>query len=61
MVVASGVTARERRKNLSVVKSERLVEAVRDSLSREPEKLLAEDYRFWEGNLPAIKEVYESL
>ncbi|MGV8174935.1 MAG: glycosyltransferase, partial [Methanothrix sp.] len=58
MVVASGVTAREKRKNLSIVKSERLVEAVRESLSREPEKLLAEDYRFWEGNLPAIKEVY---
>lgn len=61
MVVASGVTAREKRKNLSIVESERLVEAVRESLSREPEKLLAEDYRFWEGNLPAIKEVYESL
>lgn len=61
MVVASGVTAREKRKNLSIVKSDNLVGAVRESLSREPETLLAEDYRFWEGNLPAIKEVYESL
>jgi glycosyltransferase involved in cell wall biosynthesis len=61
MVVASGVTAREKRKNLSIVKSQNLVEAVRESLSREPETLLVEDYRFWEGNERAIKEVYESL
>jgi glycosyltransferase involved in cell wall biosynthesis len=61
MVVASGVTAREKRKNLAIVKSEMLVEAVRESLSREPKTLLAEDYRFWEGNERTIKEVYESL
>jgi glycosyltransferase involved in cell wall biosynthesis len=61
MVVASGVTAREKRKNLAIVKSEELVEVVRRSLLHEPEKLFPEDYRFWEGNERIIKEVYESL
>ena len=61
MVVASGVTAREKRKNLSIVRSEDLVQAVKMSLMQEPEHLTSEDYRFWEGNKRIIKEVYESL
>jgi len=60
-VVASGVTALEKRKNLTIVRSENLVEAVRESLLREPEKLSAEDYRFWDRNDRIIKKVYESL
>ncbi|MDD4651480.1 MAG: glycosyltransferase [Methanothrix sp.] len=60
-VVASGVTLEEKRKNLVVVKREKLEEAVRDSLRREPEKLLDEDYRFWDRNDRTIREVYESL
>jgi glycosyltransferase involved in cell wall biosynthesis len=60
-VVASGVTQEEKRKNLVVVKREELEEAVRDSLQREPEKLLAEDYRFWDRNDRTIEEAYESL
>lgn len=60
-VVASGVTQEEMRKNLVVVKAEKLEEAVRENLQREPEKLAAEDYRFWDRNDRTIKEAYESL
>ena len=60
-VVASGVTPEEKRKNLVVVKAEQLEEAVRENLRHEPEKLLAEDYRFWERNDQIIREVYESF
>ena len=51
----------EKRKNLVIVKAEKLEEAVRENLMREPEKLSAEDYRFWERNDQIIREVYESL
>ena len=61
IVVASGVTMEEKRKNLVVVKARELVNAVRENLMREPEKLNAEDYRFWEMNDRIIREVYESL
>jgi len=61
MVVASGVTAREKRKNLSIVKSGDLVQAVKRSLLQRPEDLTPEDYRFWEGNEGIIREVYQSL
>ena len=61
VVVASGVTEEEKRKNLVIVKAEKLEEAVRENLMREPEKLLAEDYRFWESNDRIIREVYESI
>lgn len=60
-VVASGVTLEEKRKNLVVVKREKLEEAVRESLKHEPEKLATEDYRFWDRNDRTIREVYESL
>jgi glycosyltransferase involved in cell wall biosynthesis len=60
-VVASGVTEEEKRKNLVIVKPEKLEEAVREELKKDPKKLLSEDCRFWERNDPIIKEVYESL
>ncbi|NMB85904.1 MAG: glycosyltransferase family 4 protein [Methanothrix sp.] len=61
IVVASGVTAEEQRKNLVVVKSTELKGAILESLEREPEKLGEEDYRFWEMNERTIQKVYESL
>ena len=61
IVVASGVTEEEKRKNLVVVKAEKLEKAVRENLRREPERLRAEDYRFWDRNNRIIREVYESL
>ncbi len=61
IVVASGVTEEEKRKNLVVVKAEKLEDAVRENLQREPERLVAEDYRFWDRNDRTIRETYESL
>jgi len=61
IVVASGVTMEEKRKNLVVVKSSELKSAVLENLKREPEKLSPENYRFWDQNDKIIREVYESL
>ena len=61
IVVASGVTMEEKRKNLVVVKTRELIDAVRENLMHEPEKLGQEDYRFWEGNKDIIREVYERV
>ncbi len=61
IVVASGVTMEEMRKNLVVVKSSELGRAVRENLMREPERLDPDDYRFWDMNDKIIREVYESL
>jgi hypothetical protein len=44
-----------------VVRARELVNAVRENLMREPERLVPEDYRFWETNDKIIREVYESL
>jgi len=61
VVVASGVTMIEKRKNLVIVPSRDLERAVRDNLQREPEPMGREDYRFWDTNDRVIQEVYESL
>ncbi|MDD1760135.1 MAG: glycosyltransferase family 4 protein [Methanothrix sp.] len=61
IVVASGVTEEEKRKNLLVVRPEKLEEAVREKILCEPEKLLPEDYRFWERNDGIIEEIYSRL
>lgn len=61
IVVASGVTQEEKRKNLVVVKRSELKEAVLENLKREPERLREEDYRFWDRNDKTIKEIYEGL
>ena len=61
IVVASGVTMEEKRKNLVVVKTKELTDAVRENLSMSPKNLGQEDYRFWEGNEDMIREVYESI
>jgi glycosyltransferase involved in cell wall biosynthesis len=61
IVVATGITKEENRKNLVVVKSSGLKEAVLENLDRNPEKLSKEDYRYWDSNDKIIKEVYESL
>jgi hypothetical protein len=55
------VTEEEKRKNLVVVKAEKLEDAVRENLMREPEKLSTEDYRFWDRNDQVIRETYERL
>ncbi|NPV62376.1 MAG: glycosyltransferase [Methanotrichaceae archaeon] len=61
LVVASGVTQEEDRKNLIVVRSEDLLEAVQRSLHDRPEKLAEEDFRYWDRNTETIKKVYQSI
>ena len=61
LVIASGVTKEEDRKNLVVVKSSRLEEAIGEHLHQKPEILKEGDYRFWDMNREAIRDVYEGL
>jgi glycosyltransferase involved in cell wall biosynthesis len=61
LVVASGISREEERKNLSIVHSSELSRVVRNSIGIDPQPLLPEDYRLWESNLPKIKSVYESV
>lgn len=61
VVVASGVTMIEKRKNLVIVPSYELEGAVRENLLREPEPMGPDDYRFWDRNDRVIQEVYQSL
>ena len=55
------MTEEEKRKNLVVVRPKKLEEAVREKILREPERLLPEDYRFWERNDRIIEEIYSHL
>jgi len=61
LVIASGITKEEDRKNLLIVKSSELENAVLEYLDKKPEKLNSGDYRFWESNTRKIKEVYEKI
>ncbi len=61
LVVASGITLEEERKNLRVVRSSELRRAVEECIGREPERMSEKDYRFWESNTERIKEVYERV
>ncbi|NYT02686.1 MAG: glycosyltransferase family 4 protein [Methanosarcinales archaeon] len=61
LVVASGITMEEERKNLVVVESPDLGRAIRECKGREPERLAPGDFRFWDGNREAIRRVYEGL
>lgn len=61
IVVASGITKEEDRKNLIVVKSRELKDAVIKYQGKTPEKMTADDYRYWDNNDRIIKEVYDSL
>ena len=58
MVVASGISVEENRKNLQVVRPDDLVGTIRACANREPEPLTKGDYRFWEHNRNLIQEVY---
>jgi glycosyltransferase involved in cell wall biosynthesis len=61
LVIASGITKEEDRKNLLIVKSSELENAVGEYLDKKPDKLNSKDYRFWESNTRKIKEVYEKI
>jgi glycosyltransferase involved in cell wall biosynthesis len=59
LVIASGITKEEERKNLLIVKSSELENAVLEYFDKKPEKLGSGEYRFWESNNSKIKEIYE--
>ncbi len=61
LVVASGISREEPRKNLIIVESARLKEAILEHLDDKPQKMREEDYKYWDSNTEAIREVYESL
>ena len=58
-VVASGITLEEERKNLRVTTSSNLEETLREETGKAALPLEPGDYRFWEGNILAIKDLYE--
>ena len=61
LVIASGISMEEPRKNLTVVPTGSLGTAIRSFNGVSPEPLLPGDYRFWEQNRDLIREVYEAL
>lgn len=61
LVVASGITKEEQRKNLIVVKSSDLKQALLEHLNDKPQRMTNDDYRFWDLNDKTIREAYESL
>jgi glycosyltransferase involved in cell wall biosynthesis len=61
LVIASGISQEEKRKNLIIVKSADLTAEIIKHIHDRPEKLLPEDYRYWQGNDPIIKEIYSRL
>jgi len=61
LVVASGITMEEARKNLMVVESRNLSRAIRECKAREPERLESGDFRFWDCNRDVIKGIYEGI
>jgi len=61
LVIASGISVEEPRKNLNVVSAGTLVESLRTQSQMSPELLSSGDYRFWENNRDSIKKVYESI
>ncbi|MDD1675117.1 MAG: glycosyltransferase [Methanomicrobiales archaeon] len=61
LVIASGITQEEKRKNLVIVRSRDLSRSIRDNLDMKPLSMQEGDYRFWEDNLGTIRAVYENL
>lgn len=61
LVIASGISMEEPRKNLNVVPTSSLGKTIRSFTGVSPEPLLPRDFRFWEQNRDLIREVYEAL
>lgn len=61
IVVASGISCEEKRKNLVITKPNLLPMAIKENIYNRPEPLKHEDYRFWENNFDIIKNIYGSL
>jgi glycosyltransferase involved in cell wall biosynthesis len=61
LVIASGISQEQPRKNLIIVNSRLLKDAIIEHLNDEPKILKENDYRYWDGNTEIIRSVYESL
>jgi glycosyltransferase involved in cell wall biosynthesis len=61
IVIASGISREEPRKNLVIVDSRQLKDAVIEHLDDRPQELMEKDYKYWDSNAPAIKKIYDSL
>lgn len=61
IVIASGITVEEKRKNLVVVDVPQLKNAILEHLDKEPERMDEKDYRYWDLNNKIIKDAYETL
>lgn len=61
MVIASGITKEEDRKNLVVVKSHELIDTLGEYLHENAKQLNEDDYRLWDGNKDKIREIYETV
>ena len=61
LVIASGVVQEEPRKNLMIVRSRGLEEAILRHLDDKPQPMTESDYRYWDGNRDAIKKAYEEV
>lgn len=59
IVVASGITVEEPRKNLYIVKPEEIIDEIIKRLQTPPLPLSLSDYHYWEDNKELIKAVYE--
>jgi len=61
LVIASGISMEESRKNMNIVSTDSLSESIRLCSQMSPEPLTSGDYRFWENNRDLIKKVYENI
>jgi len=61
IVIASGISIEEIRKNLIIVKKDMLKDTILSYAQKCPEPLKPGDFRFWENNTVLIKKVYENI
>lgn len=61
IVVASGITNEEVRKNLYIVNQDSLAHEIERRAGMSAASLEPNDYRFWETNNSVIKKIYDSL
>jgi len=61
LVIASGISREESRKNMNIVSTGSITESIRLYSQMSPELLTSGDYRFWENNRDMIKKVYDNI
>lgn len=61
IVIASGISVEDKRKNLILVNADEMEMTIREYMTKSPEKLTDQDFKFWELNNSVIKQVYDRL